>query len=418
MLDDYGALIRSGQAIVPDYAAEEAKRQLLSLEKQKLAAQMEDAQRQIDEEKAFRGDLETVMTNPTVEAYSSLILKHPKFSKGVKEAWELQDKSRQQADLTQIGSVFSAAAGGKYDLAGTIMRQRVEADKAVDGQADPQDEAILAALESGDPVQQKAAQGMIGGIIAAIAGPEKFTQAYGDLLQTTEPELMPVGAGTVVLDKRNPKAGPIFESPYRPETITDPETGQIFRLVPKAAGATPGGGLEGRGAAETTVASTLSGAGLPGPVVAGFLGNFDAEGGYGGAKGDGGSAHGIAQWRGERQQNFQRVIGKPVSEASHADQARFVAWEMQNPEAAGMTVAQRDAILAAKTPAQAAALIDQYYERSSGGHRPRRMQAAERIARGLFGPGAPKPVRSKQEYDRLPKGAQYLAPDGSLRVKN
>jgi hypothetical protein len=80
------------------------------------------------------------------------------------------------------------------------------------------------------------------------------------------------------------------------------------------------------------------------------MGNFHAEGGYDGAQGDGGSASGIGQWRGERAANFERVIGKPVTEASHEEQAKFVAWEMQNPEAAGMTVKQRDAILAAKTP--------------------------------------------------------------------
>src|SRR5205085_2278903 len=30
----------------------------------------------------------------------------------------------------------------------------------------------------------------------------------------------------------------------------------------------------------------------------------------------------------------------------------------------------------------------------------------------------PVQVRSKQEYDRLPSGAHYYAPDGSLRVKS
>jgi hypothetical protein len=48
---------------------------------------------------------------------------------------------------------------------------------------------------------------------------------------------------------------------------------------------------------------------LPAPVVAGFLGNFDVEGGYGGDKGDGGAAGGIAQWNveqsPERVANFQ-----------------------------------------------------------------------------------------------------------------
>ena len=75
---------------------------------------------------------------------------------------------------------------------------------------------------------------------------------------------------------------------------------------------------------------------------------------------------------------FQRVIGKPVTEATPAEQAQFVAWEMKNPEAAGMTVAQRDAILNAKTPAEAAALIDKHYERSSGRDRNVRMAAADK----------------------------------------
>lgn len=130
------------------------------------------------------------------------------------------------------------------------------------------------------------------------------------------------------------------------------------------------------------VGNVLSSGGLPAPVVAGFLGNFHVEGGYGGAKGDGGSAAGIAQLRGERQANFQRVIGKPVGDATPEEQARFTLWEMQNPEAAGMTVEQRDAIMAAKTPEEAAALIDQFYERSSGQHRDRRVAAAKMYGQG------------------------------------
>lgn len=148
-----------------------------------------------------------------------------------------------------------------------------------------------------------------------------------------------------------------------------------------------GGGAGGSfdmGQAQSSVASTLQASGMSAPVVAGFLGNFHVEGGYGGAKGDGGSAAGIAQWRGERQTNFERVIGKPVERATIADQAKFVAWEMQNPKAAGMTVAQRDAILNARTPEEAARLIDKHYERSSGAHTDRRVAAA-RSAASLLG---------------------------------
>lgn len=164
-------------------------------------------------------------------------------------------------------------------------------------------------------------------------------------------------------------------------------------------------------AQSSAVASTLSAAGLSAPVVAGFLGNFHVEGGYGGAQGDGGSATGIAQWRDDRIANFQRVMGKPPAAATPEEQAKFVVWEMQNPQAAGMTIPQRDAILNAKSPGEAASLIDQFYERSSGEHRGRRIAAAEGMA------GGPVRLASKDDYDRLPHGTEYIAPDGSHRRK-
>jgi hypothetical protein len=137
------------------------------------------------------------------------------------------------------------------------------------------------------------------------------------------------------------------------------------------------------------VADVLARQGWSDAVVAGFLGNFEVEGGYTGARGDGGTASGIAQWRGERRANFRRMFGKEPHDASTADQANFVLWEMANPEAAGMTTAQRNAILAAGTPEEAAALIDQYYERSSGAHRGRRQEAA----RGYHGGVSQAPQR-------------------------
>lgn len=134
--------------------------------------------------------------------------------------------------------------------------------------------------------------------------------------------------------------------------------------------------------APADVALHLRGQGFSDQVVAGFLGNFEVEGGYGGALGDGGSASGIAQWRHERRQNFRDMFGKDPHEASAAEQAQFVVWEMNNPQRAGMTVAQRDAILNARTAGEAAELIDQYYERSSGEHRQRRVEAANAVFGG------------------------------------
>ncbi len=142
------------------------------------------------------------------------------------------------------------------------------------------------------------------------------------------------------------------------------------------------------------VAGELAGAGYSAAVVAGFLGNFEVEGGYGGALGDSGTASGIAQWRHDRRENFRRQFGKEPHQATHAEQAKFVVWEMNNPQAAGMTVAQRDAILAARTPEEAADLIDRHYERSSGAHRSRRQEHARSFYTGDPGtPGIPADPR-------------------------
>lgn len=152
----------------------------------------------------------------------------------------------------------------------------------------------------------------------------------------------------------------LYGAPGETKTEENVKTGELVNL----------------GEAQKTVSTELSNAGFNSNVIAGFLGNFHIENGYTGKSGDGGTAGGIAQWRKERRANFKAMFGEDPTQASIEDQVKFVIWEMQNPKEAGMTVAQRDAILKAKTPAEAAELIDKYYERSNGKARNKRVEAA------------------------------------------
>jgi hypothetical protein len=234
---------------------------------------------------------------------------------------------------------------------------------------------------------------------AAIATAQKI----GDLVSQSKPEEFNVEPGAARY-QRDPVTGKIT-------TIIAPNPGPAPMGAPAntAPGSVPA-------PAQSGVAATLTAAGLPQHVVSGFLGNFHVEGGYGGAAGDGGASRGIAQWNGDRATNFERVIGKPVSQATPDEQAKFVVWEMHNPEAAGMTVQQRDAILNARTPGEAASLIDQYYERSSGVHRAKRVAAAEQIG----GSSGGIHVVNQAEFASLPSGAQFIAlgdPNHTVRVK-
>ena len=115
--------------------------------------------------------------------------------------------------------------------------------------------------------------------------------------------------------------------------------------------------------------------------AAGIVGNLFVESGLRtDAVGDGGRAYGIAQWHPDRQAKFRTQFGKDIRTSSFQEQLEFVNWELNNSErAAGNRLRQsRDA-------ASAAAVVDQFYERSSGEARQQRMDNATKIAGGDYG---------------------------------
>ena len=74
-----------------------------------------------------------------------------------------------------------------------------------------------------------------------------------------------------------------------------------------------------------------------------------------------GGAYGIAQWRGSRKRDFEQEMGMPLRGSGLMDQLKFVQWELNNKEAkAGRLLKQ------ATTAAEAAEIVDEFYERSGG----------------------------------------------------
>lgn len=223
---------------------------------------------------------------------------------------------------------------------------------------------------------------------AVDATMERFRQAGGEVLAKTRPE-------------------DVFAQ-------LDPNGEYRTSKAQAAAGTSGSVAAEGH---QKEVADVLTNGGIPSHVVAGFLGNFDVEGGYGGALGDGGTASGIAQWRHERRENFKKQFGKDPHNATKAEQAQFVLWEMENPGAAGMTAKQRDEILNATDASHAAELIDKYYERSSGAHRGKRQEAASKyITTDIAATGERLPSASDVTSVDLP--ASQAAPGYNAREAN
>jgi hypothetical protein len=120
------------------------------------------------------------------------------------------------------------------------------------------------------------------------------------------------------------------------------------------------------------------GLGLTREQASGIVGNLEHESGSAiapsGVTGDHGTAHGAAQWRGERFSRLQQKAGEwGLDWKSTQAQQRFMRWELDNTESGANT-----ALRAAKTPEQAADAFNRNYERSAdpgGGRR----AAARRI---------------------------------------
>lgn len=395
-LSDYAQALGAAQQLVPSWDEPDRRRaelqgqqvqnqvgqqQVLLGQQQVIASQQAVAEHRqsLDDGLAFKADVAALSKNATADQYRALALKHPHYFEPIKNVADAMDTSHKQQTISDLAQIGSAIVAKQPQLAATRVQRHIDADKAAGKQPDPDDVALVEMLNSGDAEKIKGAGAMVHGYLAALD--DKAAKATGP---DDTNHFSSTGDGAVY-DQRTgaiTRDAPAKDNNAIQVPIYDADGHRIGTQLVANGGrggdpASGGGGASTRfSPAASSVASALSESGLPATVVAGFMGNFHVEGGYDGAQGDGGSASGIAQWHSDRAATFERIIGKPVTQASHTEQAKFVAWEMQNPQAAGMTVQQRDAILAAKTPAQAAALIDKYYERSSGRDRKVRMSAA------------------------------------------
>ena len=119
--------------------------------------------------------------------------------------------------------------------------------------------------------------------------------------------------------------------------------------------------------------------GLTPAQAAGVAGNFEVESGLNpGAYNPGENAHGLAQWEGGRWTTLQRFAAQNgTSPTDLHTQLQFLGAELHGPESGALAHLQ-----AASDPANAAAAFDQYYERSSGSARQKRIADANAIAAG------------------------------------
>lgn len=287
---NFAGYLGQAQQLVPNFQEALLREQLgglqaqqIGLQNQQIAAdtrlteaKMQQAAFAQQQQATFSAEAEGVIRSGDPRQIAGLIARYPQYGDEIKGAWDRMDSRIQSSDLRDMGQIYSAANGGRFDLASAAMRRRIEADKAADGQADPQDEEILKLLESPDPADQKRGAGMVGFSLAAVTGPDKFASTYGALAEGEAGFTLSPGA------RRFDKDGNIIaEAPFAPRPISVGQGETIIEYNPNTRGGGPASNGGGNGITGAQIEQTALGV-VPGVVVTSRQRSADKNRGVGG----------------------------------------------------------------------------------------------------------------------------------------
>lgn len=150
-----------------------------------LRSEMQRADAQAFDDQLYQRSVEDLWRDPSPQRAAEVMSRFPQHAKSFQQAWEIRDEAQRRSDLTHLGEVEAAGRNGRWDLMAKKLRDRIDADKGA-GQDTSEDEMILAEIESGDPVRQRAALGFTQMALAAITGPDKFSSTLEAVRGGTE----------------------------------------------------------------------------------------------------------------------------------------------------------------------------------------------------------------------------------------
>lgn len=449
---DQGALLRSGAALVPDFAGQDLQRQQLGIQQQAAQADLMRAQQTglaarntIDRQGAYQAWVQQ-HPNPTIAQLNEGMIQFPEFREALSKAAETMDTQARRTDFQDASETYSAILNGRPESAAAILQRRVDADRAGGRDPDPQDTQILAMLNSGDPEQIRVAGQFARRHAAILGGPEHMSQVFA----IDNPDVGVLSPGQVAYDQRT--GALLGQSPVQ-QVIANPNGGGV------ALGLQPGVGIVGGGSApvaplvpEPTApvapASPVVSASIPTPArgrAGGVASNgFRIGQGYGASRGSNGrGVHmGLDMSAPEgtpfRAGQAYTVLGGPdrphrqgairngrdggnIATIQFADGTQWKAMHLPDLPQPGNYAADSGVLRSGRSGI-----------RNSGAHihwQPANPAARQIYARGpqataayLSGGGGqqqagPVRVRSQQQYARLASGTEFIGPDGQHRRK-
>lgn len=400
---DQGALLRSGQQAVPNYAEQALQEALLGVQQQQAQTQSQNVsrlvandQREVARQDAFSAAVEALGPNPDARQLAALAFRFPEFSEAIKRGFDAMDGSAQRQQFQAMAEITSAARTGNFDLAARLLEARIQADTQAGRPADQMDAAILAGLRSDDPEARQSSVDLLERATAAV-DPEHYAATYG----TFQRRVREIDG--ILIDEDTGEA--IIQSPY-PRVRWGPDgASAVFNPVPNiptigggeavTAGEAPpagdAGGRQDSGAFDFSQRPTA-----PASPARPQRGAFDRP-----AAVALGNRYGRVTSTVRTPEHNRQVGGVPNSNHLARNGGRAIDI------ARGRGVSHAQIVRAYR---DAGYTIDPD-TRDEGDH------SHVVIASGPTGAGGLPRVRSRQEYARLPSGAEYIDPAGNRRRK-
>lgn len=433
-----GEILASGRALVPDYAAQLMRERLMGIQEQqaqtestRVAAAVEQQQRENRDEEEMRAALGRLGENPNPAALAELMMRYPRFSEAISRGVQTMDKARQATDVQQLSEAHAAARGGHFDIAANVLEQREAADREAGHEPDPITESVIRGLRSPDPAEQRYAVDALERLTAASVGPEHYASVYGTFSRNTGE------MNGIIYDKDTGEA--LFQDPRG--RLVPGSNGSFYRVapiegVPFIGGAqSPGtigesGAVTGEGAVTSGAGETVappasgSGRGAANPRSAASVNNpgglrvsdwTRAQPGFAGTGPNGYARfetpqHGIAA-----QERLLRgsYLNRPTT-------LRRVVRRYAPPRSAGGDNSEESVNNYIAYAARRLGISpDQTIDATMTSQLAQAMREFEtgRRGRGRIASAETPHVSSRQQYARLPSGARYIAPDGTIRTK-
>lgn len=421
---DQGAILRSGASLIPDLQAQLAQRDQIDLQRQQVGLQQREfqakqfeAQREQQQANNYAADIQAIQSLPVgqqPQAIAALMQKYPKQSEALKRSYDAQDAAVRDADTREAGELFSLVQNGAADKAAARLRRRIEADRAA-GQDTSDDEAIAAALESGDPAQVQSATAQIGMMLSLAAGPDKFASTYS----AVKPDVTNTEKVAQYIERtEGAEAAKLYRQSIFDPLATVPLPGGRTYVGPRSglggmAGGTTGGGGEPSGGGVATGGGNGVDRGTrnnnPGNLKDGPFAR--RQPGYKGSDRDGFAVFETAAAGTGAQERLlsanylakgydtpAKVIARyaPAGENSPASMNNYAAYVARR-----LGIGVNDRVPAGKAALMAKAM--------------REFETGQTVKGGA--PKGPPRVTSKAQFDKLPSGAEFTAPDGTRRRK-